>query len=278
MHDCWSFRPKAFEWHNRLKGINEFLCEDRPHASAIDRRVRFFNERNDVVMVAPSRWIGEEAKSVLGSSIRIEHIPYGVCSRTFQPRDQSEARRRIGLDADKIWLGIAATHAYSRKGLDVFAKALQGIDPAGLGLLSWGQKPDLELPENLEVRVIGMVADEAEIASLYSACDVFVCPSRSDNLPNTVLESLACGTPVIGSDAGGIPDMVRPGETGWLFRSDHPDSCCAAITTALRERACWQAMKQRCREVAVTDYSLAAQARRYGELFDEFINLSPRCR
>lgn len=276
MHDCWSFHPKAFEWHNLAQNITEFLCDDRPHAVAVGRRSRFFSDRPDVVMVAPSHWIGAEARKALGPAIRIEHIPYGVCAQTFQPQDQVEARQRIGLDPAKIWLGIAATHAYSRKGLDVLAKALQGIDPTGLGLLSWGQKPDLDFPEALEVRAMGNICNEREIAALYSACDVFVCPSRCDNLPNAVLESLACGTPVIGSDAGGIPDMVRPNETGWRFRSDHPDSCRDAISTALGDRACWKEMRRRCREVALTDYSLAVQARRYSQLFDELIDRSPR--
>jgi glycosyltransferase involved in cell wall biosynthesis len=189
-----------------------------------------------------------------------------------------EIRRFIGLDPAKTWFGVAATHAYSRKGLDVLAKALQGIDPKGLGLLSWGQKPEIAFPEALEVRTMGNISDEYEIATLYSACDVFVCPSRCDNLPNAVLESLACGTPVIGSDAGGIPDMVRPGETGWRFRSDHPDSCREAITIALGERARWQEMQRRCREVALTDYSLAGQASAYSDLFNELVNHSPQSR
>ena len=201
----------------------------------------------------------------------MEHIPNGVCSDTFKPQDRCSIRRRLGLTEEKTWLGISATHAYSRKGLDVLAAALGQIDTKKIGLLSWGQKPNLPFPEDLEFRSVGHVSDEKEIAAHYSACDLFVCPSRSDNLPNTLLESMACGVPMIGSDAGGIPDMIRPGDTGWLFKSDHPESCAAAITEAIAAQLEWPTMSERCRAIAVREYSFATQTKQYLELFKDLI-------
>lgn len=267
MHDCWAFQPRAFEWRNLDTGEIEFVTEENPHNEAAARRHAFFTYRPDVVLVSPSRWLYREARSALGDAIRIEHIPNGICGETFQPSDGTAARRRLGMDSKKVWLGTSATHAYSRKGLDVLAKALQKMDVSRIGLLSWGQKPDLDFPDGLEVKFAGSISSESEISELYSACDLFVCPSRSDNLPNTVLESLACGVPIIGSDAGGIPDMVREGETGWSFQSDNPDSCSSAIQTAIASAARWPSMKQRCREIALQDYSLQRQATSYSKLF-----------
>lgn len=275
MHDCWSFQPRAFEWENRVSGETEFLCEDRPEPAAKRRREIFFSGRKDVALVTPSRWLGRLARQAVGPEIRIELIPYGIDHEVFRPLPMEEVRARLAISREKVWIGIAATHAYSRKGLDVLARALHRIDVSAIGLLSWGQKPELSFPAGLEVRSLGTVSVEEEIAGLYSACDLFVCPSRCDNLPNTVLECLACGVPVIGSDVGGIPDMVRPGETGWVFASDDAESCAAMISEALSGRRRWPEMKARCREVAISDYSPALQARRYLELYEDLMG---KCR
>jgi glycosyltransferase involved in cell wall biosynthesis len=97
--------------------------------------------------------------------------------------------------------------------------------------------------------------------------DVFVIPSRQDNLPNTVLESLSCGTPVLGFDIGGIPDMVRPGETGWLA-SDVTSACLQAkLHQCLNIESGHQKLSSRCRKVAEEEYDLSVQARRYQRLY-----------
>jgi len=119
------------------------------------------------------------------------------------------------------------------------------------------------------VKSVGRVAETMKMRQLLAACDLFLCPSRADNLPNAVLESLACGTPVVGSDAGGIPDMVRPGETGWRFEAGCAESFGTALQSALNERAQWPGYRQRCRHVAEADYGMELQAERYRRLFAE---------
>ena len=106
------------------------------------------------------------------------------------------------------------------------------------------------------------------MAAVYSAADLFVSPSLQDNLPNTVLESLACGTPVVGSHTGGIPDMVRPGETGWLFETGNVEALRATLQEALATRDL-TGLRTRCREVAEREYSLELQAERYKKLYEE---------
>jgi glycosyltransferase involved in cell wall biosynthesis len=270
LHDCWSFQPKAFEWWNAQLGMKEAICVDAPEATSKERRRAFFAARPDVVLVAPSYWLRDEARKQL-PHLRIEHIPYAVCGETFYPHDPVAVRIELGLDQQKIWLATAATHAYNRKGLDILAAALHQIDCRGMGLLNWGQEPNLEWPADLEVRSMGSISDDSDLSRLYSAADIFICPSRSDNLPNTILESLSCGVPVIGSNTGGIPDMVRPGETGWLFESGDIDACALSIQQAIADRPLWPAIKLRCGEIAGTDYSPKTQAQAYLRLFSSLI-------
>ncbi|MCS4156041.1 glycosyltransferase involved in cell wall biosynthesis [Salinibacter ruber] len=109
------------------------------------------------------------------------------------------------------------------------------------------------------------------LSLIYSTADVFVIPSRQDNLPNTVLESMACGTPVVGFDVGGIPDMVRPGETGWLAEAEDSRALGEAIDAALADDVKRERMEKRCREVIEAEYALEVQANNYRKLYNEMI-------
>lgn len=103
---------------------------------------------------------------------------------------------------------------------------------------------------------------------LYSAADLFVIPSKQDNLPNTVLESMARGTPVAGFNIGGIPDMVREGETGWLVQEVNASGLSRRLAEALStESSTLNRMREHCRNVATSKYSLRQQGTTYEEFF-----------
>jgi glycosyltransferase involved in cell wall biosynthesis len=101
----------------------------------------------------------------------------------------------------------------------------------------------------------------------YSAADVFVHPSRADNLPSTVMESIACGTPVVSFNVGGTPEMVRPGETGWLANEANASALAATLDQVCGEIAAGSNLRNACRAVAETEYGDELQARRYISLF-----------
>ena len=271
LHDCWAFSPEAFAWKDSRVEGDQFAVSDHPLVTANERRQRFFRRKAPLVLVAPSLWLGDLARAQTPDEVRVEHFPYGVDSKSFAPSDPKQTRKAMELDEDRVWLGHASTWASSRKGFDVLSRALHSLDCSRLGLILWGQISQDTLPENLAVRKVGPISGSANLARHYSACDAFVCPSRADNLPNAVLESLACGTPVIGSDVGGIPDMARPDETGFLFSGDDPGACASAIENFLAASESLPAMRKRCREVAVNEYSLSRQAESYGQLFEELL-------
>lgn len=274
MHDCWSFTTHAFKWFNPRLNETEFVKPARPENVMAEVRRTFFSDHPDTVMVGPSTWMTECAREVLGEGIRVEHIPYGVSTGLFQPLPQAECREQLGLDPRRVWLGFSSTWASTRKGTDIFRDALAQLDVSQLGVLCWGEKPTHPWPRGLEVRLRGSIGPE-EISRHYSACDLFVCPSRADNLPNSVLESLACGVPVIGSERGGVPDMARPGTTGWLFDPDSDTACADAIRKALKDRANWPAMAKAGRQIATEEFSIARQASSYRNLFAELRSRRP---
>jgi len=269
LHDCFPVLPHAYEWVSE-QGHREVIGED-PKGAALGRtaRARFFASRPGTVLVAPSRWIAGIASAALGSAVRVEVIPHGIpCT---EPITQAEARSHLGLPVDRMLLGVAAVRFDRRKGGDrLFAMLRQpGIPPCEV--VAWGDDAEWVWPSGITWHRFGLVAEVQRLAQLYSACDLFICPSRIDNLPNTVLESMACGTPVIGSQVGGIPELVRPGQTGWLFDGSRAESGAQALRDAFAQKPVWGDYRQRCRALVMNEFSLEACARKHIAVYHELL-------
>jgi glycosyltransferase involved in cell wall biosynthesis len=102
---------------------------------------------------------------------------------------------------------------------------------------------------------------------LYSAANLFVLPTFGEGLPNVLLESMACGVPMVSFDVGGVPDLVRPGVTGYLAVPADVDDLRRGILTLLEDTAGRVAMGQRCRDIAVTEYDTTYEIHRYIDLY-----------
>jgi glycosyltransferase involved in cell wall biosynthesis len=276
MHDCWPFALWAYRWKNE-NGANEIQgAERRPEAKAASARRSFFARRQDTILVSPSRWLALQAESMDGSSARIEVIPNGVPTDIFAPTPKPQAKAALGLDPSRIWLGLSAASFDHRKGADILMDALKILRRTDLGIVLWGSRQDKRAPDSVEVFSAGYVQDEHRQALLYSACDLFVCPSRIDNLPNTVLESMACKTPVLASNVGGIPEMVHPRQTGWLYAPNTPEACADAVKRAWQARGDWAVYGERCRDAVKAEFSLGRQAASYSGLYLEVSGLDQR--
>ncbi len=239
------------------------------------RKQKAFSSLNidGIHLVAPSRWMQEEVKkSTLLSGFRCSAIPYGLDSDQFQPRDQAAARKLLGIPAaSSVILFLADWAGEKRKGFDLLLEALKPFrNDRRVYLLAAGR----ELPiHDLGAQFIttGYVTDEQQLSWVYSAADVFALPSLQDNFPNTALEAMACGTPVVGSAVGGIPEIVREGETGYLVPANDVVALRAAITSMLENKDAHARMSEACRREVVANYGLDVQARRYLELYTELV-------
>jgi len=224
-------------------------------------------------LVAPSRWLAAAAKrSALFSQLPISVIPNGLDVEALAPRDRRFARQVLGLPPDKrIILCVADWLDNRRKGVKFLVQALVTLkDHGDLLVVTIGRGTgltDVPLPH----ASLGYVHDERLLSLAYSAADVFVCPTLQDNLPNTILESLACGVPVVGFNVGGVPDMVRDGETGLLVEARDAEGLGKAIAELLGNPERRRVMSENCRRIAVEEYSLVIQARRYVELYERVL-------
>jgi glycosyltransferase involved in cell wall biosynthesis len=229
--------------------------------------------RGRLHVITPSQWLASEARrSALFSGFPVSVIPYGLDVAAFSPGDRRSAREYFGVPNDKlVILCVADSLKNPRKGMGPLREALAGLKDhpdflfATLGLSVPLQ--DLGMPH----MSLGYLNDDHLVSLAYNAADVVVCPSLQDNLPNTILESMACGVPVVGFNVGGIPDMVREGITGNLVPVGDITGLRDAIVGILRNRARQAAMAANCRRVAVEEYSLEIQVRRYINLYETIL-------
>jgi len=232
-------------------------------------------EEDRLRVVCPSQWMAEEARqSSLFADVPVNVIPNGLDVETFCPRDTDGLSSALGIPPDHLSvLFLAASTERTRKGFDLFSKAATSLNESNVSFISVGGGSP-ELPEHLHHVHLGSIENDRLLSLIYSLSDLFVIPSRQDNLPSTVLESMACGTPVAGFDVGGIPDMVRPGNTGWLAEKEDVQALRAAIDTALTDDAERERLGTRCREVVENEYTLDVQGRAYRRLYDDFLRSS----
>jgi glycosyltransferase involved in cell wall biosynthesis len=224
-------------------------------------------------IVAPSAWLADEAqRSSLVHDAPVRVIPNGLDTSTFRPRDTQGLRSALEIPkAHRIVLFVAQSADNHRKGFDLLNNALSTFDGENITLLSiGGTTPDLEV--SLPHQHLGTIESNLLLSVFYSLADLFVIPSRQDNLPNTVLESMACGTPVVGFEVGGIPDMVRPGKTGWLAEPESVRSLRGRIEQALSSDEARRRCGDRCREIVEEEYTFEVQARAYKELYEQVLN------
>jgi len=228
-------------------------------------------------IVTPSRWMATQVQhSSLMSSFPVSVIPNGLDTDVFSPQDRCMARSTLGIPQDmNVILFVANSVIIRHKGFSLLAQALSNLD-GSVFLVSLGSgRPviDASIP-HLHLRHI---ENDRQLALFYSAADVFVIPSLQENLPNTVMEALACGTSVVGFAVGGIPDMVRPGVTGSLVPPEDVRSLRTAIVELLQDTDKRARMALNCRRIAVEEYALKVQAQRYSELYREITERTKDC-
>jgi glycosyltransferase involved in cell wall biosynthesis len=233
--------------------------------------------RSRLTIITPSRWLSALAGQSMLSRFPIHTIPYGIDVETYRPLDQAECRRQLGLPRDKIVLmfGCADLHD-SRKGMDLLVRLLTNLPTetkAQLILFAMGRGASLP-PEIGGIALVqaGYVASDEDKAKCYSAADLFISTTRADNLPLVLQESLACGTPMLASDVGGVGDLVRPGLTGFTAPPDDLATMAARLLDLIQNTDLRREMAARCRQVAVAEYAVASIAQRHQELYASLLH------
>jgi glycosyltransferase involved in cell wall biosynthesis len=237
---------------------------------------RWAYRHSRMTMVALSRRMRDQLKQSMLGHLPVYHIPNGVDTEAYQPLDQVMCRVGLDIPAHKKVLLFAAAHLNRHnKGGAVLLQALHDLPPAlrkDLVVLLMGEGGEtLASATDLDVRPMGYVGGARLKTLLYAAADLFVLPTFGEGLPNVLLESMSCGTPMVSFDVGGVPDLVRPGVTGYLAAPADVDDLRHGILMLLEDTAGRLAMGQHCRDIAVTEYDTTYEIQRYIDLYHQVL-------
>ena len=233
--------------------------------------------RSSIFFVSCSRWLEQQAKrSALFVGQRITNIPNPIDMHVFCPQDKRESRLRLNLPLDKkLILFVSQKVTDERKGMNYFIEAMERLvaqhpelkQQAAIAILG-GHSEDVASLLPLPAYPLGYVSDEREIAQVYNAMDVFVLPSLEDNLPNTIMESMACGVPSVGFNVGGIPEMIDHHKNGYVARYRDVADLAEGIHWVLAQ-ANQEELRQACLHKVSLHYSQHAVALRYIEVYNQ---------
>jgi glycosyltransferase involved in cell wall biosynthesis len=241
-----------------------------------NRKKRIYADSN-IHFVTCSRWLEGQAKqSGLFVGQRVMNIPNPIDTRLFCKKDRREARLSCGLPVDKnVILFVSQRVTDGRKGMDYFVDALEKLVAAHpetrentcVAILG-GHSEEISGRLALPVYPLGYVNDTKKIVDVYNSANVFVLPSLEDNLPNTIMESMACGVPCVGFKVGGIPEMIDHQRNGYVASFKDADDLANGIHWVLVE-ACYDALSNAAIRKVVTTYSQHTVAMKYIEVYNQ---------
>ena len=285
MHDLWA----ATGICHYARGCNRYVstcgnCPLLPHkgskndiSSKVFGRKKELYHGGNIHFVSCSRWLAAEARlSGLLAGHRIETIPNPIDTHVYCPQDKLESRLRTQLPKDKrIILFIAQRVTNPYKGMDYLIEACRLMaeqhpemrENTCVAILG-GHSEEFEGKLSFPIVSLGYVSDDKRIADIYNAADVFVLPSLSENLPNTIMEAMACGVPSVGFKVGGIPEMIDHQKNGYVANYRDAKDLAAGIHWVLEE-ADRENLKKACLQKVMHNYSQHAVALKYVEVYNQ---------
>jgi glycosyltransferase involved in cell wall biosynthesis len=231
-----------------------------------------------LTIVAPSRWMAAETRrSRTFQRFNVDVIPNGIDVQAFRPLPRAELRARYGLaPEDRVILFVADMLDDRRKGMQELDQAIARISHLpNLKILTLGAAAGENMSGPM-YRHLGRLSGAEKVCEAYNLADIFVIPTLQDNFPNTVLEALASGTPVVGFATGGVADAIQDGVTGLLAPTGDVAGLAAQIARAFTDDDLRQQMGVAARTRAVECYTLDRQARTCTALYERMrAELSP---
>lgn len=282
LHDMWAFCG-AEHITEDLRWREGYTSTNRPaHESGFDLNSWVWQRKRrawqrPMHIVTPSHWLAECARqSVLMRDWPVSVIHNPIDTEVWRPIEKRSARQLMGLASagPLLLFGTFGANSEPHKGFDLLLSSLQHLrgQVDGMQLLIFGQyAPRDPVDLGFPVHYVGHLHDDLSLRLLYSAADVMVIPSRRENLPNTGIESLACGTPLVAFDTCGLPDIVRHNQTGYLAKAFDAEDLARGIRWVLEDGERYARLGAQAREDAVARFSYPKVARQYMDVYNQAI-------
>lgn len=282
MHDMWPFtgichyagdcRQYSMQCHH-CPLLNKGLAKDLSF-QIFNRKKRLF-DNSRITFVGCSRWMENMAKkSALVQTQSFTNIPNAIDTEVFKPMDKSTIRKKYNLPQDmKLLLFGAMNINDKRKGIDYLIASCQLLATLHpdlmkkIGIVVFGSNTtQYSSLFPFPCFPLHYINKESELAEIYNAVDLFVTPSLQDNLPNTIMESLACGTPCVGFNIGGIPEMIDHLSNGYVAKYQSSEDLADGILHILTHPNADE-LRNNARKKVLECYSESVVAERYGEVY-----------
>jgi glycosyltransferase involved in cell wall biosynthesis len=181
----------------------------------LKNKKKWINE-NQPVIITPSKWLEKRVRLIYPNIKNIKTINNGIDTKIYFPKNKLETKKKLNLPTDKKLILFVAEYATNNpfKGGNILREIINHNKNDLLTFITVGGNTENTLKNHIS---ISYISSKEELANLYNACDVLLYPTQADNFPLVVLESMACGTPVIASRLGGIPEIISDHEDGFLI-------------------------------------------------------------
>lgn len=285
MHDQWLYTGLC-HYINGCENYNHY-CHHCPQINSklgkdlssliFKKKKNIFQADKSITLVGCSNWIAESAKesAVLGTAISVTSIPNAINISQYQNYNSTDSfRKEFNLPKSKKLILFGACKATDkRKGVDFMIAACKQLlnysISSEVAVVVFGSKSE-ELSDLLDVPVInvGYINNSDQMVSLYNAVDLFLIPSLEDNLPNTIMEAMACGTPCVGFNTGGIPEMIDHKINGYVAGYKDAVDLANGIHWVLKESN-YKQLSQNARKKVEECYSEDVVAKQYKDLYQK---------
>lgn len=273
LQDCWAFTGGCYHPKDGCTGY-ERQCGQCPYlwlGGAHDLSARQWKQkyrlwpRQQLAIHSPSQWLANTAqRASLLKNTPIHTLPNPLDCQVFQPADKARLRVQMGLNPEAPCVVFGAARLDNPyKGLPHLLEALRRRPIQDLQLVVFGHEGTAlqQVPPGVTVHRLGVLKEPQEVVNAYSVADVTAMPTQKDTYPYTVLESLACGTPVVGYAVGGVPEMVEHLRTGYMAPPGNVDALAEGLYWALADPARRTGMSLAARQqvLARNDYPVIGQ-------------------
>ncbi|MDD3138153.1 MAG: glycosyltransferase [Lachnospiraceae bacterium] len=288
LHDSWAFTGGChipFECKKYILGCEN--CEQIKNDGVFDVTRYIFEKKklyytpNDFkcIIVTPSRWMKNCAQSsLLLKNKTVVHIGNCLNTTSFKPIEKHWARSLLNINIDKKVIIFGAVDAMSNinKGFAYLQRAIKYlycnnlID--NLEIIIFGSNEPKNKPDfGYKTKYVGHLYDDVTLNILYAAADATIVPSKSENLPNVIMESMAVGTPCVAFNIGGIADMIDHQFNGYLARPYNTEDLANGIEFVLRDRKQWKKLSDNARDKIVKNYDSYVIANKYKALYENIL-------